>query len=177
MLRKDPASRVACETFATTGLVVVGGEISTDCYVDIPKLVRETICEVGYDRPEAGFDGNTCAVLTSIDGQSPDISMGVTGSMEVKEGRTKDKEALLGAGDQGMVFGYACDDTVDLMPLPITLANKLAYHTHRDRTHGRKAPVERRVPKCTLFDEWLPGEYQKCEKCLEVTRGGKERLP
>ena len=77
MLRKDPASRVACETFATTGLVVVGGEISTDCYVDIPKLVRETICEVGYDRPEAGFDGNTCAVLTSIDSQSPDISMEV----------------------------------------------------------------------------------------------------
>lgn len=136
MLRKDPASRVACETFATTGLVVVGGEISTDCYVDIPKLVRETICEVGYDRPEAGFDGNTCAVLTSIDSQSPDISMGVTGSMEVKEGRTKDKEALLGAGDQGMVFGYACDDTVDLMPLPITLANKLAYQLTQARKTG-----------------------------------------
>ena len=136
MLRKDPASRVACETFATTGLVVVGGEISTDCYVDIPKLVRETICEVGYDRPEAGFDGNTCAVLTSIDGQSPDISMGVTGSMEVKEGRTKDKEALLGAGDQGMMFGYACDETDDLMPLPITLANKLAYQLTQARKTG-----------------------------------------
>ena len=136
ILRKDQASRVACETFATTGLVVVGGEISTDCYVDIPKLVRETICEVGYDRPEAGFDGNTCAVLTSIDGQSPDISMGVTGSMEGKEGRTKDKEALLGAGDQGMVFGYACDDTVDLMPLPITLANKLAYQLTQARKTG-----------------------------------------
>ena len=136
MLRKDQASRVACETFATTGLVVVGGEISTDCYVDIPKLVRETICEVGYDRPEAGFDGNTCAVLTSIDSQSPDISMGVTGSMEVKEGRTKDEEALLGAGDQGMMFGYACDETDDLMPLPITLANKLAYQLTQARKTG-----------------------------------------
>ena len=136
MLEKDPLSRVACETFATTGLVVVGGEISTDCYVDIPKLVRDTICEVGYDRPEAGFDGNTCAVLTSIDSQSPDISMGVTGSMEVKTGRTKDKEALLGAGDQGMMFGYACDETADLMPLPITLANELAFQLSRARKSG-----------------------------------------
>ena len=136
MLEKDPASRVACETFATTGLVVVGGEISTDCYVDIPKLVRDTICEVGYDRPDAGFDGNTCAVLTSIDSQSPDISMGVTGSMEVKTGRTKDKEALLGAGDQGMMFGYACDETADLMPLPITLANELAFQLSRARKSG-----------------------------------------
>ena len=136
MLEKDPLSRVACETFATTGLVVVGGEISTDCYVDIPKLVRDTICEVGYDRPDAGFDGNTCAVLTSIDSQSPDISMGVTGSMEVKTGRTKDKEALLGAGDQGMMFGYACDETADLMPLPITLANELAFQLSRARKSG-----------------------------------------
>ena len=136
MLEKDPLSRVACETFATTGLVVVGGEISTDCYVDIPKLVRDTICEVGYDRPDAGFDGNTCAVLTSIDSQSPDISMGVTGSMEVKTGRAKDKEALLGAGDQGMMFGYACDETADLMPLPITLANELAFQLSRARKSG-----------------------------------------
>ena len=136
MLEKDPMGRVACETFATTGLVVMGGEISTNCYVDIPKLVRETICEVGYDRPEAGFDGNTCAVLTSIDSQSPDISMGVTSSMEIKEGRTKEKAALLGAGDQGMMFGYACDETDDLMPLPITLANKLAYQLTQARKTG-----------------------------------------
>ena len=92
ILTHDPDARVACETTVTTGLIHVMGEITTNCYVDIPKLVRETICEVGYDRPEAGFDGNTCAVLTSIDSQSPDISMGVTSSMEIKEGRTKEKD-------------------------------------------------------------------------------------
>ena len=133
ILSRDPQARVACETFATTGLVVVGGEISTECYVDIPKVVRDTICEVGYDRPEAGFDGNTCAVLTSIDAQSPDIDMGVTGSLEVREGRWKDTYSVLGAGDQGMMFGYACNETPDLMPMPITLANELAYQLSKYR--------------------------------------------
>ncbi len=126
-LEKDPASRVACECFATTGMVVVGGEITTDCFIDIQKVARETICEVGYNRPDAGFDGRTCSILTCIDGQSPDISMGVTGSMEVREGKAKDTGSLLGAGDQGMMFGYACNETRDLMPLPITVANELAY--------------------------------------------------
>lgn len=129
----DHASRVACECFATTGLVVVGGEITTDGYIDIQKVAREAICEVGYDRPAASFDGNTCAILTCIDGQSPDIAMGVTGSMEVKEGKAKDTGALLGAGDQGMMFGYACNETPDLMPLPITIANELAYKLSQAR--------------------------------------------
>ena len=133
ILSRDPQARVACETFATTGLVVVGGEISTECYVDIPKVVRDTICEVGYDRPEAGFDGNTCAVLTSIDAQSPDIDMGVSKSFELKDGTGKGVGSLLGAGDQGMMFGYACNETDDLMPMPITLANELAYQLSKYR--------------------------------------------
>ena len=133
ILSRDPQARVACETFATTGLVVVGGEISTECYVDIPKVVRDTICEVGYDRPEAGFDGNTCAVLTSIDAQSPDIDMGVSKSFELKDGTGNGVGSLLGAGDQGMMFGYACNETDDLMPMPITLANELAYQLAKYR--------------------------------------------
>ena len=133
ILSRAPQARVACETFATTGLVVVGGEISTECHVDIPKVVRDTICEVGYDRPEAGFDGNTCAVLTSIDAQSPDIDMGVSKSFELKYGTGKGVGSLLGAGDQGMMFGYACNETPDLMPMPITLANELAYQLSKYR--------------------------------------------
>ncbi len=136
VLAKDPAGRVACECFATTGLVVVGGELSADCTLDIQKIARNTICEVGYDSPEAGFDGNTCAVLTCLDEQSPDINMGVTGSMEVKQGRVKNTNSLLGAGDQGMMFGYACNETPDLMPLPITIANELAYKLSLARKDG-----------------------------------------
>ena len=116
--------------------MVVGGEISADCTLDIQKIARNTICEVGYDSPEAGFDGNTCAVLTCLDEQSPDINMGVTGSMEVKQGRAKNTNSLLGAGDQGMMFGYACNETPDLMPLPITIANELAYKLSLARKDG-----------------------------------------
>lgn len=127
ILEKDPMGRVACEVLVTTGLVVVAGEITTDCYVDIPKLVRETVKEIGYTRAKYGFDGDTCAVVTAIDEQSPDIAQGVNAALEVREGIANDEEIdKIGAGDQGIMIGYACTETPELMPLPITLAHKLA---------------------------------------------------
>ncbi len=137
IMEKDPMGRVACETLLTTGLVVVAGEITTSAYIDIPSLVRKTVCGIGYDREEYGFDGHTCGVIVSIDEQSPDIAQGVDTALENRTLTQQETDLdSQGAGDQGMMFGYACDETEDLMPLPIWLAHRLAQRLTEVRRAG-----------------------------------------
>ncbi len=136
IMEQDPYGRVACETTATTGYAMVMGEISTHCYIDIPKIVRTVINEIGYNSGLYGFDGNTCAVLTAIDEQSGDIAMGVDKALEYKEGTLDDQIDTIGAGDQGLMFGYACNETSQYMPMPIQLANELALQLTKVRKDG-----------------------------------------
>lgn len=164
---KDPAARVAAETLVTTGLVLVSGEITTECYVDIPRVVRETVKSIGYTRAKYGFDGETCAVITAIDEQSADIALGVDKALEVKSGEAALEEefARTGAGDQGMVFGFACSDTPEYMPLPISLAHRLSRRLAQVRK-TRRLPYLRPDGKSQVTVEYLGDKPVRVEAVI-----------
>jgi S-adenosylmethionine synthetase len=170
IMAEDPMGRVACETLLTTGLVVVAGEISTNAYVDISRLVRETVCGIGYDREAYGFDGNTCGVVTAIDEQSPDIAQGVDTAFEVRAGTSgEDILNAQGAGDQGMMFGYAVDETEDLMPLPIWLAHRLAHRLAEVR-RANVLPYLRPDGKTQVTFEYEDGQPVRLKTVLISTQ-------